>query len=157
LMVGVGCPAELVACSLGRLRCGLTDDAGRPLDPEQLPGARLLRGEPTETTIVGLHDRANGHESWAAVRACLIHCPHGRPPLAASVWRDVTDERRSEDSARYLARATAILSESLDYAATLKRIARVLVPELADWYCVDVLEGGELRSIAAEHADPAKV
>jgi signal transduction histidine kinase len=32
----------------------------------------------------------------------------------------------------------------------------VLVPELADWYCVDVLEGGVLRSIAVEHADPAK-
>ena len=157
LMIGVGSSAELVGGSLRRrLRRGLTDETGRPLDPDQLPGARLFRGESAQTTVVRLLGTPAVRESWAWVRASLIHGLVGRAPLVASVWRDVTDERRSQESARYLARATAILSESLDYGATLKRMACVLVPELADWYCVDVLDGGELRAIAVEHADPAK-
>jgi signal transduction histidine kinase len=152
-LAGVAAPSELLGCRLCDVCWDLADDAGCPLAAEQLAGARLLRGEPAAATIVRLRHRASGRVSWASVRASLVD----GGALAVTVWRDVTLEWRRLESARYLARATAILSESLDYEVTLKRLATVLVPEIADWYHVDVLEGGELHSIAVEHSDPAKL
>jgi GAF domain-containing protein len=57
----------------------------------------------------------------------------------------------------FLAQASAELSSSLDYRQTLANVARLLVPELADWSAVDVLEGGRLTTLAVAHVDPAKV
>ena len=58
----------------------------------------------------------------------------------------------------FLAEASAVLTSSLDYEATLGRIARLVVPSLADWCLVDVLEpDGTLRRLAVAHADPEKV
>ena len=58
---------------------------------------------------------------------------------------------------RFLAEASATLASSLDYQATLKRVASLGVPEFADWCSIQLLEDGDLRTIAVAHADPAKV
>ena len=64
----------------------------------------------------------------------------------------------TEDALRFLARASEILSSSLDYRETLASVARLVVPRLADWCVVDVLEDdGTLQRVAAEHEDPEKV
>jgi PAS domain S-box-containing protein len=63
-----------------------------------------------------------------------------------------------ESRSELLAQAGAILSSSLDYNATLANVAKLAVPEFADWCSVDVIdERGELRRLAAEHTDPEKV
>jgi len=95
--------------------------------------------------------------------------------LVTAVVRDVTDRRRLEEDraergraeiargqaeeigrrASFLAEASRVLSASLDYEATLRSVARVAIPYLADYVLVDVLNGaGELRRLAAAHADP---
>jgi PAS domain S-box-containing protein len=56
----------------------------------------------------------------------------------------------------FLARAGELLTSSLDYEATLSRLADLIVPELADWCVIDVREGEEIRRVAVAHADPAK-
>jgi GAF domain-containing protein len=56
-----------------------------------------------------------------------------------------------------LADASAELASSLDYHATLTKVAQLAVPRLADWCTVDIVEGGALRTLAVAHADPAKV
>lgn len=58
--------------------------------------------------------------------------------------------------ATFLAEAGAALSESLDYAATLQRVANLAVPTVADWCVVDVVErDGRVSRVAAAHAAPA--
>jgi GAF domain-containing protein len=57
----------------------------------------------------------------------------------------------------FLAEASAELSRSLDYRSTLTNVAHLLVPDLADWSAVSVLEDGQLKTLAVAHADPAKV
>ena len=57
----------------------------------------------------------------------------------------------------FLARASAELASSLDYQTTLRTVARLAVPEVADWCAIDLLEGGTLRRLAVEHVDPDKV
>jgi PAS domain S-box-containing protein len=73
-------------------------------------------------------------------------------------FRDVTEDRKREEGHRFLAQATKELVSSLDYQATLSRIARMAVPELADWCAVDILEpDGSLKLLAIAHTDPSKV
>jgi PAS domain S-box-containing protein len=75
------------------------------------------------------------------------------------VFRDATARRREEIRRTFLAQASAALSESLDYQTTLVKVAKLTVPQLADWCSVEVLEEGESRArqLAVEHVDPAKV
>jgi PAS domain S-box-containing protein len=58
----------------------------------------------------------------------------------------------------FLAEASTLLAASLDYESTLRAVARLAVPHLADWCVVDVaLEGEELERIAVAHVDQQKV
>jgi PAS domain S-box-containing protein len=64
---------------------------------------------------------------------------------------------RAERRAAFLARAGEVLSGSLNYAETLRRVARAAVPNKADWCVVDMLGAdGALQRLAVAHADPAK-
>jgi PAS domain S-box-containing protein len=66
-------------------------------------------------------------------------------------------EREARVRADFLARAGAILDSSLDYQETLANVARITVPEVADWCAVSTLDAdGRLELVAAAHGDPAK-
>jgi PAS domain S-box-containing protein len=91
---------------------------------------------------------------------------------------DITEPRRAEAQAielarehaarqaaeamtaglRFLVRASEVLTSSLDYAATLRNVAALAVPVVADWCAVDLVqEDGSLRRVAVAHPDPARV
>jgi PAS domain S-box-containing protein len=75
------------------------------------------------------------------------------------IWcfRDITERARAEAGQRFLAEASTILAGSLDYETELERIARLMVPALADWCVVDLLgEDGALRRLAIVHRDPGR-
>ena len=57
----------------------------------------------------------------------------------------------------FLAEAAIELSSSLDYEATLAKVAQLVVPEFADWSTIDLVDDGVLRRLAVAHIDPAKV
>jgi PAS domain S-box-containing protein len=60
--------------------------------------------------------------------------------------------------AAFLAEVATVLSKSLDYEQTLTTVARLAVPEIADWCAVDLVDqSGEIRRLAVEHVDPGKV
>src|SRR5512133_2786558 len=55
---------------------------------------------------------------------------------------------------RFVAEAGEVLGSSLDYAATLATVARLVVGELADWCIVDVVEGTAIRRVSVAATDP---
>ncbi|HXH36753.1 MAG TPA: GAF domain-containing protein [Plantibacter sp.] len=63
----------------------------------------------------------------------------------------------SERRAAFLAQAGAVLSSSLDYQQTLRAVATLAVPRVADWCAVDVVIGARLDRLAVAHVDPEKV
>ncbi len=65
--------------------------------------------------------------------------------------------RVANDKLTFLAEASSVLAVSLDPPTTLANLARLVVPRLADWCAVQVVEEGELRTLAVTHIDPAKV
>ena len=79
---------------------------------------------------------------------------------AQALERGRSEEIRRLAEARLslLARAGGLLAESLDYTKTLAAVANLVVPRLADWTSVEILEpDGSIRSVAVAHVDPEKV
>jgi signal transduction histidine kinase len=77
--------------------------------------------------------------------------------------RDASREharREAEDAGErfaFLARASEVLASSLDFETILEHVVRLAVPVLGDYCVIDLVsDGGELRRVAAAHADPAK-
>ena len=57
----------------------------------------------------------------------------------------------------FLAEAGALLDSSLDYQSSFQKLARLVVPALADYCLIDeAVPDGGLRRIARAHVDPAK-
>jgi two-component system cell cycle sensor histidine kinase/response regulator CckA len=57
----------------------------------------------------------------------------------------------------FFTEASIVLASSLEYAATLRDLSRLIVPTLADWCAIHVAtEQGTLQFISAAHRDPAK-
>lgn len=67
------------------------------------------------------------------------------------------EAKTAGDKLSFLAEASAELARSLDYRTTLTNLARLVVPRLADWCSVQVLDEGVLRTVAVTHTDPAKI
>jgi signal transduction histidine kinase/putative methionine-R-sulfoxide reductase with GAF domain len=66
------------------------------------------------------------------------------------------DLRRTESAQRFLSEASRQFAQSLDYERTLKKVARLAVPAIADWCVVDLVQDGQLRRVSIAHADPDK-
>ncbi|MGQ0520890.1 MAG: SpoIIE family protein phosphatase [Actinomycetota bacterium] len=65
-------------------------------------------------------------------------------------------ERRDHERFAFLAEASALLNASLEVSQTLHRLAALVVPRLADWCSIHLVEDGRPVFVTAEHADPAK-
>ena len=50
-------------------------------------------------------------------------------------------------------KVSSVLASSLDYQLTVETTAKLAVPAVADWCCVDVLLGNEIRQLAVSHLD----
>jgi PAS domain S-box-containing protein len=58
----------------------------------------------------------------------------------------------------FLAQSSAVLAASLDYQETLKNVAALAVPDIADWCSVHIMaEDGSTKLVAITHKDPDKV
>ncbi|MBD2410448.1 hypothetical protein FACHB389_26555 [Nostoc calcicola FACHB-389] len=99
-----------------------------------------------------------GHYIWleTTVRAIRDRQTQEILEMQASS-RDITERKQVEDRQRFLASASGILATSLDYETTLATLARLAVPEIADWCLVDMIcDNQSVRRVAAAHVDPAK-
>jgi GAF domain-containing protein len=69
-----------------------------------------------------------------------------------------TQAEEARQRAAFLAGASTVLAGSLDHPTTLASVARLAVPQLADWCAVYMLEpDGSIRLLAVTHVDPAKI
>lgn len=150
--------AALIAASPGQLAAGfdILGEDGEPFPHELLPGRLALAGGEPEPVIVCYRVRATGELRWSRVKARPLRAPDGRVTQAINVIEDITDLKQAEEKQRLLAEAGRVLAGSLDYEATLERVAWLAVPELADWCMVDVAGENGLERVAVAHADPAR-
>ncbi|HEU4741225.1 MAG TPA: PAS domain-containing protein [Meiothermus sp.] len=71
---------------------------------------------------------------------------------------DITERKRVEEHLRVLGEVSSTLAASLDLETTLHNAAHSLVPRVADWCVIDLLEeDGSIRAAIFAHTDPAQV
>ncbi|HEX8969466.1 MAG TPA: ATP-binding protein [Chloroflexota bacterium] len=77
--------------------------------------------------------------------------------VAVSNARQAASLRKAQHRLTMLAEASLLLASSFDYEATLREVAALAVPTLADWCTVSMLtETGAVRQVASTYADPGK-
>ena len=160
-LLGADTPEELTSAPPGTImeRFLVFDEDGRELGLESMPGRLLLAGEEPEPLLVRNVVRATGEERWLIVRSSPVFDPDsGRVQYVVNVFENITEVKRAQLAESFMAEASRVLASSLDYAETLQRIARLAVPQLADWCAVDVLgEHGEIERVAVHHSDPGRL
>ena len=157
---------------------GMTfQDITHPDDLEaDLAQARaLLRGKSEIYSTEKRYVRKDGSLVWVNLTVSLVREASGEPRYFISVIEDISERKRVEEERdlllvrEQLARAEAVdarrrlamlaaagpaLAASLDYGETLRRAARLLVPDLADWCLLDIVEeDGRVHQPAVAHAD----
>jgi PAS domain S-box-containing protein len=150
---------QVLAAEPGELaeRFLITREDGSPVRLEDLPGRRLVAGEPAPSLLTRSVRRDTGEARWLLTKATLYTDASGGQ-LAINIIEDVTDAKEAELRQRFLAEAGQLLATSLDYEQTLERVARMIVPGLADWCGIEMVdEQGESHQVAVAHVDPEKV
>lgn len=131
---------------------------GREIRMEDLPSVRLLRGEEPEPLLLRSVHRATGEEQWALLKATAVRDAAGSVEAAVTIIEDVTAATRSALRMKFLAQASQVLAASLDYQETLRNVAGLAVPQIADWCAVDLFtEDGAREPVAVAHSDPTKL
>jgi PAS domain S-box-containing protein len=120
-----------------------------------------IRGQRTGTMVFYLRHPTAFRQVDIQVGAALANLV-AAALTAADLYDEQRQAREAADHARqqaaFLAQAGTVLSSSLDYEATLRSVATLSVPTIADWCAVDMLgDGGALQRIAVAHVDPKKV
>jgi PAS domain S-box-containing protein len=101
--------------------------------------------------------RKDGSRFWANVVITPLRDERGQLHGFGKVARDLTERKHQEEMKQFLDRATVTLAGSLDPISTLEQAARIIVPELADWCLIDLVdEGGRLTQVAVAHVDREK-
>lgn len=91
-------------------------------------------------------------------RARIIRDIKGTALEVNGINIDITERKQIEKNLTYLAQASKILASSLDFNQTLKSIAELGVPEIADWCAVDMLtDQNEIKRLSVAHVDPKQV
>jgi PAS domain-containing protein len=142
-----------------RTRFAFADERGEPVPIDRLPGRQVLLGHTPEPLVVRHRSPYDGELRWARVQATAVTNDDGTPRLAINVIEDVTDIKRAELGYRFLADASRVLAGSLDYEATLRAVAELAVPQIADWCGVDVVDADQatVERVAVAHVDPERI
>lgn len=152
----------------------LRDEHRRGLEQYRATGQERVFGRRLEFSAL----RADGSEFPVELTVTRVELPGPQPSLFTGYVRDITPRRRAEElqvkvieserAAReqvekahervaFLAEASMILASSLDLAKTLSKVARLVVPRLADWCSIHVLApDGTIQAVVVLHPDPDK-
>jgi PAS domain S-box-containing protein len=131
---------------------------GREIQMRDIPSVRILRGEPAEPLLIRTVNRDSGVQRWNLLKSAPLLDEDGEVEATITIIEDVTEQKRAELRGAFLADASAVLASSLDYEQTLRNVAELAVPEVADWCAVDLIdEDGGRKPVAVAHVDPERL
>ena len=133
----------------------LTSPEGRELGFEEWPLARALRGETFSDFEVNLRRRGTGRAWTASFSGTPARVRTGEAILAIVTMHDITEIKKAQRRAAFLADAGGILASSLEVQATLRNVVQLAASSLVDWCAINVRgPSGAIELLAAAHAYP---
>jgi PAS domain S-box-containing protein len=152
-LLGASSMDEILAAEPGELaaRFLISHEDGSPVEMEELPGRRVLKGEDAPALLTRSVKRVSGREYWMLTTSSLLDAEGG---LAVNIMEDVTEAKTAELRQRFLAEAGDLLYSARDLNETLERVATLLIPQHADWCAVDLVgSDGAIDRVALVHKD----
>jgi PAS domain S-box-containing protein len=129
---------------------------GRPYRDQDWPLSRSLRGEIVRGAEIEFRHR-DGFHRFIECNSAPIRDGDGTIVAAVVTVQDVTTRRQATQRQDLLVRAGEVLDSALGVDERLDRFARLLVPELADFVKIELLEGKSgRRPVAIAHQDPER-
>lgn len=139
-------------------------------DPRVVADMRRALEEQDSITTTVVNYRKDGTAFWNEVSMSPVFDGEGRLTNFVGVQADVTARvaaerereaayeaaERAQARLATLADVSAELSATLDVTEALNRLAGQLVPAVADWCAVDLVEADGVRRVAAVHRDPER-
>jgi PAS domain S-box-containing protein len=146
-------PGSVTTERVGRTAfVGLRPD-GTQYAPSELPLTRALRGDVVRGQEI-TYERTDGVRRTMEANSAPIR-DGGEIVAAVAVMQDITERRLASERQDLLVRAGEVLDSALGVDARLKRFARLLVPQIADYVKIELLEdSGGRRPVAIAHQDP---
>jgi PAS domain S-box-containing protein len=109
----------------------------------------------TDYEIEVRNRRHDGEYRWFLTRARPTRDEAGQITAWFGITTDIHERKRAERRGHFLAEATRALAASLDMNHTLQEVARLAVPDLADWCTLNLLQpDGSITLAAAAHHQP---
>jgi PAS domain S-box-containing protein len=129
-------------------------DVGYPSDPSGDYGEHLAEASAGATVTTEIVYETPHGARWFEHKLSPIYREDGSLVSVAAISRDIHDRKRAQARLSLLSKLGA-LAGTLDYEQALSAVARLSIPELADWCIVDAVEEGEARRVEVAHRDPA--
>ncbi len=127
--------------------------------PDDLDAALTRRKATIESSEVFEQEmrlrRWDGRYRWFLARSVPARDENGRLDSWIGTCTDIEEQKRAEALLGFLAHVSRTLGESLDPDVLAHGMARMVVPDYADYCEIFGIEKGELRPLAIVHRDPA--
>jgi PAS domain S-box-containing protein len=118
---------------------------------------RITRGERVDLYETERR-RKDGTLLPVSITVSPIFDSNGQITGASDIAHDITERKRSAEHERFLSEVSKVLSSTLDYQETLANIGRLIVPQIADWFSVDLVDvTGAFELVEIAHKDPEQV
>lgn len=105
-----------------------------------------------------IRKRKNGTLLPVSITVSPIRDRSGQIIGASDIAHDITEHTRIKAHEQFLTEVSKVLASTLDYQETLANIALLVVPQLADWFVVDLIEeNGQFKQVELTHTDPEHV
>jgi PAS domain S-box-containing protein len=127
-----------------------------PADADRLSGAigAALASPESGYRVDYRIQRPDGTLRWVGATGRVIVGADGQPARMVGICRDVTARKRAKEASEFLAAASRVLATTLSPDAILRQLARFVVPRLADWCLVQVIDQtGQLQPVEVVHQD----
>jgi signal transduction histidine kinase/CheY-like chemotaxis protein len=153
-----------------------TANASKSAPPNELPTYKVFRqGKELPATELPMQRAASSGKEMLNVELDLVvregapvikilanatplFDEQGRCRGSIGVFVDITERKRIEERERFLAEASSILAASLDYQTILTNLTHLVVPQLADWCSIHVLEAdGSIRQVTVARSNLSQV
>ncbi len=135
----------------------VTHPDDRPLQVQNL--RRMIEGEMESFTHEKRYCHKNGSILWGNLVISLVRdSVSGQPLYFIKVLENISERKATETRSILLADSSKILSAALFDGQTLQKTTELIVPRLADWCVINLVQpDGAIKLTAAAHTDPEKV
>jgi signal transduction histidine kinase/ActR/RegA family two-component response regulator len=148
----------LLSAMLGGLAAlAIARSVNRPIADLRRAAQALGRGDTPTMAASDIHEIQEVADTLAASAEQRARDEAERERLLAAERAARTGAEQARRRLEMLASAGAVLSRSLQPHATLEALASIIVPGLADWCRVDLVDAeGRLQRALTHHSDPQK-